>query len=85
MTMKFYNLRIYINEIGLHAVKPSDLSTITTSWYYSSTRNDILLRCLQNIKDYLDRYLLLSTADLANLTMTDYISLVYAEIGRAHV
>ncbi|KAE9374683.1 hypothetical protein N431DRAFT_543935 [Stipitochalara longipes BDJ] len=81
MTMKFYHLRIYINEIGLHAVKPSDLSTMSTSWYYSTTRNEILLRCLQNIKDYMDRYLLLTTANLAALTLTDYISLVYAVLG----
>jgi hypothetical protein len=81
MTMKFYHLRIYINEIGLHAVKPSDVSTMSTSWYYSTTRNDILLRCLQNIKDFMDRYLLLTTTDLSNLTLTDYISLVYAVLG----
>ena len=29
----------------------------------------------------MDRYLLLTTSDLANLTLTDYISLVYAVLG----
>jgi hypothetical protein len=76
--MKFYNLRIYVNEIGLHASKPSEMETLSTSWYYSTTRNDIVMRCLKNTKDYLDRYLLLTTADLTNLNLTDYISLIYA-------
>lgn len=76
--MKFFNLRIYVNEISLHATKPSETETLSSSWYYSSTRNEILIRCLRNTKDYLDRYLLLTTTDMANLNLTDYISLVYA-------
>jgi hypothetical protein len=31
LTMKYYNLRIYVNEIGLHAVKPSELEPLSTS------------------------------------------------------
>jgi hypothetical protein len=76
--MKYYSLRIYVNEIGLHAAKPSELEPLSTSWYYSTARNEILIRCLRNTKEYIDRYLLLTPADLASLNLTDYISLVYA-------
>ena len=77
ITMKYYSLRIYVNEIGLHAAKPSELEPLSTSWYYSTARNEILIRCLRNTKEYIDRYLLLTPADLASLNLTDYISLVY--------
>jgi hypothetical protein len=50
----------------------------STSWYYSAPRNESLIRCLQATKDYLDRYLLLTSQDIANLNMTDYIHNVYA-------
>ena len=81
--MRFYNLRIYVNEVGFHAVQPSEMdvmSSTTTlrSWYYSAARNESLIRCLQATKDYLDRYLRLTPEDIANLSLTDIISLVYA-------
>lgn len=83
MTMRFYNLRIYVNEIGFHAIKPSEMEVMSSttalrSWYYSAARNESLIRCLQATKDYLDRYLALTLEDIANLTLTDIISLVYA-------
>jgi hypothetical protein len=81
--MRFYNLRIYVNEIGFHAIKPSEIEVVSSttalrSWYYSAARNESLIRCLQATKDYLDRYLALTLEDIANLTLTDIISLVYA-------
>jgi len=78
MTLKFYNLRIYVNEIGLRATKPPDTEMLSNSWYYSAPRNESMIRCLQNTKAYLDQYILLSSDELSNLNMTDYISLVYA-------
>lgn len=78
LTLRFYNLRTYINEIGLHATRPSGVETMSNSWYYSTPRNESLIRCLQATKGYLDRYLLLTSEEVANLNMTDYVHSVYA-------
>jgi hypothetical protein len=78
LTLRFYNLRVYINEIGLHVVRPSGKEIMAHSWYYSTPRNESLIRCLQATKGYLDRYLLLTSEEMANLNMTDYIQSVYA-------
>jgi hypothetical protein len=78
LTLRFYNLRAYINEIGLHATRPSGVEMMSNSWYYSTHRNESLIRCLQATKSYLDRYLLLTSEEIANLNMTDYVHSVYA-------
>lgn len=79
--MRFYHLRIYINEIGFHANKTSELETSSIasrrSWYYSISRNEILIRCLQASRDYLDRYLLLTPEDQCSFTMIEFMNLVY--------
>ena len=51
---------------------------MSNSWYYSTPRNESLIRCLQATKCYLDRYLLLTSEEIANLNMTDYVHIVYA-------
>ena len=54
------------------------MEMMSTSWYYSAPRNESLIRCLQATKDYLDRYLLLTSEEMANLNMADYIHNIYA-------
>jgi hypothetical protein len=81
--MKFYNLRIYVNEVGFHATKPTEIEVMSNttnlrSWYYSAARNESLIHCLQATKDYLDRYLSMASDDITNFTMTDFVSLIYA-------
>ncbi|KAI9646666.1 hypothetical protein NHQ30_004663 [Ciborinia camelliae] len=56
----YAHLRVQVAEISLHAVA-SDVDQFTTmmpplqnSWYHSSARTEILIRCLQVGKDYLD-------------------------------
>ncbi len=51
---------------------------MSNSWYYSTSRNESLIRCLQATKVYLDRYLSLTSEEIANLNMTDYVHSVYA-------
>jgi hypothetical protein len=83
MKMRFYNLRIYVNEIGFRATKPSDMEIMSStinlrSWYYSASRNESLIHCLQASKDYLDQYLSLTSEDISNFVLTDFMYLVYA-------
>lgn len=75
-------VRIHINEVGFHAsALPQDelLSPQlkARSWYYSSARSESLIRCLQASKDYLDRFLSLSSEDILNGLLPDVLGLVY--------
>ncbi|KAJ8064867.1 hypothetical protein OCU04_007175 [Sclerotinia nivalis] len=84
LRVSYAHLRIYVTEIGLHAVA-SDFDrfatttpSIRTSWYHSSARTEMLIRCLQAGKDYLDTILSLTALELCSLTAPDYLHLFYA-------
>ncbi|ESZ95284.1 hypothetical protein SBOR_4338 [Sclerotinia borealis F-4128] len=79
----YAHLRIYVTEISLHAV-PSDVDRFTTntpsirtSWYDSPTRAEMLIRCLQAGKDFLDTILSLTALEFGRLTAPNYIDCFY--------
>jgi len=83
LSMQLHFVRIHLNEIGFHATAlPQDemLSPQlrSRSWYYCSARSESLIRCLQASKDYLDRFLSLSTEAIRHGTLPDVFCLVYA-------
>lgn len=76
------HLRIYIDEIGLHAELPSEkerksIAFTERSWYSSAARTESLIRCLQASKNYLDTFLLLSNEAYLQFTLVDYLGLVH--------
>ncbi|CAD6439929.1 b17537a1-1450-4d07-bae1-ca335e083a14 [Sclerotinia trifoliorum] len=84
LRISYAHLRIYITEIGLHA-SASDFDRFGTpmaftrmSWYHSSARTEMLIRCLQAGKDYLDTILSLTAHEYFGLTATDYLNIFYA-------
>jgi len=84
--MSYHVLRIYVNEIALHATAPppflssSGSSASMTSWHYSSTRTEMLIRCLQYVKEYMDRCLSLSSGEFDLLTLPEYARMFYATL-----
>lgn len=79
----YAHIRIYAAEISLHTVA-LDIDQFTTtpsnltSWYHSSARTEMLIRCLHAAKDYLDIILTLKASEFYRLTAPDYIDLFYA-------
>ncbi|KAF7874778.1 hypothetical protein EAF04_001952 [Stromatinia cepivora] len=84
LRVSYAHLRIYVAEIGLHAVAPdidrfaTTTLSIQTPWYHSSARTEMLIRCLQAGKDYLDTVLSLTALEFCSLTAPDYLNLFYA-------
>ncbi|CAG8974655.1 hypothetical protein HYALB_00010751 [Hymenoscyphus albidus] len=79
------NRSIYLHEIGFHASPPcpcpplkSCPSTASHSWYTSPLRTTHLLLSLQTSKQYLDKVLSLTSAQLEDFTLPALIRLVYA-------
>ncbi|EDN91134.1 hypothetical protein SS1G_00537 [Sclerotinia sclerotiorum 1980 UF-70] len=81
--MTYAHLRIHITEIGLHASAsdfdrfPIPTASSRTSWYHASARTEMLIRCLQAGKDYLDTILSLTAHEFFGLTASDYLNLFY--------
>lgn len=83
--MSFYGLRTYVYEVGFHASPPSPLELLSddsnqansASWYSSLLRNEVLINCLNAAKVYMNRCISLSSQELRNFTVSDYIRLVY--------
>jgi hypothetical protein len=71
-----------VNEIGFHARKTTlDRMPETANnppWYFATIRSDFLLRAMHAAKDYLDRFLGLSQAQLNEFIVSDWIRLIYA-------
>jgi hypothetical protein len=71
-----------VNEIGFHARKTTWESMPETAnnptWYFATVRSDFLLRAMHAAKDYLDRFLSLSKAQLQDFLVSDWIRLIYA-------
>lgn len=81
ISLTYYNLRVYIHEISLHASEPDDaLSSDQSckSWFSSMARTDALLVCLDSAKEYLDLYLNLSTDTVLSNTIVEEVKVVYA-------
>lgn len=83
ISLTYYNLRIYLNEIALHAVPPDSTDTFgpdesCRSWFSSVARADALITCVDAAKDYLDRYLALSTEQVRCNTIVEEVKVVYA-------
>ncbi|KAH6715454.1 hypothetical protein DL95DRAFT_460915 [Leptodontidium sp. 2 PMI_412] len=80
--LSFYNLRIYVNEVGFHATAPPEpdlLSSLSAPlWYHSIARNDCLMRCLKATKTYLDQFLALPDSVISSMVTFDLLQLVYA-------
>jgi len=89
ITMSYYHLRIYVNEIGLHASPQSPLELMPgqstrRAWYDSVARSESLIRCLEAAKDYLDRVLSLPSCEIRNFTIPEYQRLIYAVLVLAN-
>jgi hypothetical protein len=83
ITLKFYNLRIFIHEIGLHSgdSEPTDSSIggdSCRSWFSAMARTDALITCLDATKDYLDRYLSLPLVQMRENTVLEESKVIYA-------
>jgi len=80
--MSYHSLKVYMNEVGFHASVPSPRELMSgnssQTWYYSAARNEILIACLQSTKSYLDYFLTLSSSELFNFTIPDFLRLIYA-------
>ena len=80
--MAFLHVNSYINEIGLHATRPNQVSLVTgqfsgREWYYAVTRTDTLVACIESAKKYLDAYLRLSKEELSQNTIMEEMHLIY--------
>lgn len=76
-----YRLRLYVHEIGFHAIQPSEVDDPSAtqsiqSWYHSAKRNDCLLRCLETLHEYLDYVLALQDEDILDFGLIEWITLV---------
>jgi hypothetical protein len=88
--MAFLHVSIYINEIGLHAIRPDPVQSIAEAqsscreWYYAVARTDTLVACIETAKKYLDAYLRLPKGEVFQNTILEEIKLVYTilVIGR---
>ncbi|TGO38438.1 hypothetical protein BHYA_0075g00410 [Botrytis hyacinthi] len=84
LRVSYAHLRIYVAEISLNAISSDSHQFMTTasssrtSWYHSSSRTEMLIRCLQAAKDYLDMVLSLTPLEFCHLTAPNYIELFYA-------
>ncbi|TGO85837.1 hypothetical protein BPOR_0359g00070 [Botrytis porri] len=84
LRVSYAHLRIYVAEISLNAISSDSHQFMTTtssnrtSWYHSSSRTEMLIRCLQAAKDYLDIVLSLTPPKFCCLTAPNYIELFYA-------
>ncbi|TGO57741.1 hypothetical protein BCON_0062g00100 [Botryotinia convoluta] len=84
LRISYAHLRIYVAEISLNAISSDSHQFMTTassnrtSWYHSSSRTEMLIRCLQAAKDYLDMVLSLTPLEFCCLTAPNYIELFYA-------
>ncbi|KAG9229713.1 hypothetical protein BJ875DRAFT_522221 [Amylocarpus encephaloides] len=81
ITMTFYRHRIYLHEVGFHAKPPQELAGAPVhrrSWYHATKRNDELISAMQAAKDYLDRFLALSSDDLRDFLLPDFVHLIYS-------
>ena len=81
--MSYHFLRIYIAEVGFHASPPSQLELMSgqsspNAWYFSSTRSESLIACLQASKNYLNRFIELTPRQTIDFILPDYLRLVYA-------
>jgi hypothetical protein len=75
------HIQIYVNEIGLHAVKPNPLDSYSgprscRNWYSSVARTDTLLSCITATKKYLDLYITLSKEQMNRNTILQEITLL---------
>lgn len=84
LRLLFHHTRIFINEVGLHAIAPLEVNilpgmTLTgICWYASPERSDSLIRCLQATKEYLDYFLVISPEAIVYFSMPVFIHLIYA-------
>ncbi|KAM0160155.1 hypothetical protein ACHAQE_004770 [Botrytis cinerea] len=84
LRISYAHLRIYVAEISLNVVASDShqfmatTSPSRTSWYHSSSRTEMLIRCLQAAKDYLDIVLSLTSREFCRLTAPNYIEIFYA-------
>ncbi|TGO08290.1 hypothetical protein BTUL_0216g00170 [Botrytis tulipae] len=84
LRISYAHLRIYVAEISLNVISSDSHQFMTTassnrtSWYHSSSRTEMLIRCLQAAKDYLDMMLSLTSLEFCRLTAPNYIELFYA-------
>ncbi|KAM0140925.1 hypothetical protein ACHAO1_002051 [Botrytis cinerea] len=84
LRISYAHLRIYVAEISLNVVASDShqfmatTSPSRTSWYHSSSRTEMLIRCLQAAKDYLDMVLSLTPREFCRLTAPNYIEIFYA-------
>ncbi|KAF7940983.1 hypothetical protein EAE99_000620 [Botrytis elliptica] len=83
LRISYAHLRIYVAEISLNAISSdshqfTNTSSNRASWYHSSSRTEMLIRCLQAAKDYLDMVLSLTPLEFCCLTAPNYIELFYA-------
>ncbi|RDL34975.1 uncharacterized protein BP5553_06906 [Venustampulla echinocandica] len=81
--MSYYFVRIYVNEIGFHAKPhpPSDILPALAArrlWYYSTSRNESSMHCVQSSKTYLDHFLSLPDIESLDLVLPDIFRTVYA-------
>ena len=80
--MSMLYMQIYVNEIGLHAVKPDPPDSYPgpkgcRNWYSSVARNDTLLSCITATKKHLDVYLTLSKEQMHQNTILQEVTLIY--------
>jgi hypothetical protein len=83
LSLTCYNLKIYIHEIGLHAIAPPPMQGISNeqscrSWFSSMARTDTLLACLEAAKEYLDLYINLGMSEMRGNTIVEEVKVVYA-------
>ncbi|TAQ88277.1 hypothetical protein B7494_g3380 [Chlorociboria aeruginascens] len=83
ISMLYFGIRVYMNEIGFHAVPPSPMDMMPGqssrhSWYSSVARTEALIRCQDATRDYMDRFLSLPSHELRHFLVTDFIRLVYS-------
>jgi hypothetical protein len=82
--MAFLHINIYINEIGLHAIRPDPVQSIADTqsscreWYYAVARTDTLVACIESAKKHLDAYLRLPKGEVFQNTIMEEIKLVYS-------
>ncbi len=81
--MTYCTLRIYIHEVALHASPPSALEVLSEkfnyrTWYFSQTRCESLIACLEAAKDSLDNWISMASNEMLSLIFPDYLSLIYA-------
>ncbi|THV46244.1 hypothetical protein BGAL_0402g00010 [Botrytis galanthina] len=81
---RYFPAEAWSNQISLNAISSDSHQFMTTassnrtSWYHSSSRTEMLIRCLQAAKDYLDTVLSLTSLEFCRLTAPNYIELFYA-------